>query len=175
MYQLNSDSSFVQSVAEMDQCEGSHGRRTVQRCGMGQCRAGSFVREGGNENQAQRLGRQSGLPDAPSTAPKLTHPDHASPGSQKVCVISDSKFKAHDINLSSDLYVKRILQTKGNRKGEFANTCQYIRTHAQKAWCLFICVNMPCVCAPMCTWADRMGLSGILYCSLPHAFGTGPS
>lgn len=108
--------------------------------------AGSFVREGGNENRAQGLGRQSGLPDAPSTAPKLTHHDHASPGSQKVCVISDSKFKAHDINLSSDLYVEQILQTKGNRKGEFANTCQYIRTHTQKAWCLFICVNVPCVC-----------------------------
>lgn len=40
---------------------------------------------------------------------KAVHPEHASLGSQKACVINDSNFKAHDISLSSDLYVEWIL------------------------------------------------------------------
>lgn len=85
----------------------------------------------------------SGLPDAPSTAPKLAHPEHASQGSQKACAINDSNFKAHDISLPSDLYVEWILQIKGNRKGDFAKSYQYTKTHTQKSWCLFICVHVP--------------------------------
>lgn len=46
MYQLNSDSSFVQSVLRrISEYEGSQGRRTVQCCGMSKRQAGSFVRK----------------------------------------------------------------------------------------------------------------------------------
>lgn len=83
-----------------------------------------------------------------STKARPARPEHASLGSQKACASSDSNFKAHDISLPSDLYVEWILQIKGNRKGDFANTYQYTKTHTQKPCCLFICVHVPYMCAP---------------------------
>lgn len=146
----------MQFVAEISEYEGSLGRSTAQCCGMhslmgmgrGLCQGGQQRKPGIETRKAG-----SGLPDARSTAPKLAHPAHSSLGSQKACAHNDPNFKAHDISLSSDLYVEWILQIKGNGKGEFANTYQYIKTYTQKAWCLFICVNVPYMCAPMCTQA----------------------
>lgn len=127
-----------------------------------------FCQEGSNENRAQGLGRQSGLPDVSSTVPKLTHPDHSSLGSQKACAISDSKFKAHDISLSSDLYVEWIRQRVTGRVSLQIPVHQ--NPHSESLVFVYLCKCAMYVCThvPMGRAAEAVRCPLLLSASFPQ-------